>query len=362
MTNRSAPRLAVTGSRVRPDIADPLLTYIRQQLASTSVEYAQEPSPILGGFDTAIYGFRLSGVPAPYSQAMIVRVFRSQEDAVRASYESLVQSAVHALGYPAPRVYFTETGTDALDSPFTIMQRMPGRVMLDSLLGTRMMSMPAVLGRAQAQLHSLDASEFRRQLGDARDPRGLDTIENILRRFDKTIVSSSLDGLRPALEWLAVHRPPTPTREAICHGDFHPLNVLVTKNEVTGVVDWAWAMIADPAYDVGASVALFSQGPVNLPRPIRPVAGVVRQWMVRRYLRAYAARRALDLDAVRYFEALRLLGFLMEVGEQLQPAARLVQSDWESAFIDPVVRESIIRRLRKITGVRAALPTQLEST
>ena len=142
----------------------------------------------------------------------------------------------------------------------------------------------------------------------------------------------------------------------ICHGDFHPLNVLVTGHEVTGVVDWGWVVIAQPALDVGATVALLAHGPVDVPRLALPLVRVVRRWIVRRYLRAYASVRPLDLDEVRYFEALRLFDFACEAGEQMQAEAGAIESDMQSPFFAPHVRDGVMKRLRRLTGIEVTLP------
>ncbi len=71
------------------------------------------------------------------------------------------------------------------------------------------------------------------------------------------------------MRWLLANERQGPRSPSICHGDFHPLNVLVDKGTVSGVIDWTYTRIADPAYDVGATIALFGQGPID-PSLIRP--------------------------------------------------------------------------------------------
>jgi aminoglycoside phosphotransferase (APT) family kinase protein len=357
VTERSTPRFAVTRSRDGADVAAPLLAHLRLRLDAPALDFAEPPTPILGGFDTSIYAFALSNAGAPYAGALIARVFRTPGEAERARYEAVIQNAVASLGYPAPEVLLVEPQADALGAPFIIMRRMPGSVMLDALLGPRMGSMATLLGREHARLHALDAEEFRRLLGDAVDPRRLASVDDLHARYEESVATASLDGLRPALRWLQEHRPAPTAPNAICHGDFHPLNVLVTGGEVTGVVDWAWVAIAPPAFDVGATVALLAHGPVDLPRPALPLLRAVRGWIVRRYLRGYASARPLDLEEVRYFEALRLFAFLGEAGEQLQAMAGVIESDMQSPFFARHVREGVLRRLRSITGTEIALPS-----
>jgi len=60
--------------------------------------------------------------------------------------------------------------------------------------------------------------------------------------------SGALSPTGPGLAWLDDHRPSKAREAAICHGDFHPLNILTDKNQPTGVIDWANAVIAEPPW------------------------------------------------------------------------------------------------------------------
>ena len=64
-------------------------------------------------------------------------------------------------------------------------------------------------------------------------------------------------------------------------------------------------MIAEPEYDVGATAALFTQRPVDLPGFLAPVVGFMRRRLLARYIRRYQRARALDMGKVRYYETLR---------------------------------------------------------
>ena len=356
MSEQASPRFALTRFRARADVTAPLLDYLRQRLAAPGLAFAEPPTPVLGGFDTSIYAFVLNNVGAPFAGGLIARVFRTPAEGERARCEAVIQNAVVSLGYPAPEVLLVEPQSGVLGAPFIVMRRMPGRAMLHDLIGVRVASMATLLGQEHARLHALDAEAFCHLLAGALEPQRLDTIGDVRARYEEGVVMASLEGLRPALRWLEEHRPAPASVKAICHGDFHPLNVLVAGREVTGVVDWGWVVIAQPAFDVGATVALLTHGPVNVPRPALPLVGVVRRWIARRYLRAYASVRPLDLEEVRYFEALRLFDFACEAGEQMQAEAGVIESDMQSPFSAPHVRDGVIKRLRQLTGAEVALP------
>ncbi|MEX0785643.1 MAG: aminoglycoside phosphotransferase family protein, partial [Dehalococcoidia bacterium] len=143
----------------------------------------------------------------------------------------------------------------------------------------------------------------------------------------------------------------------ICHGDFHPLNILVDKGAVTGVIDWANITLADPAYDVGATTAIFSHGPVDIAAFAAPLVDAIRNWIIRRYRRRYEELQDLDNAAAGYFEALRSLGFLVEAGQRIQAERGIVTpTDKPTAFADPRQLRRIRERIEELTGVPAALP------
>ena len=185
--NEATPRFALTRSRGRADVTAPLLDYLRQRLDAPGLTFAEPPTPVLGGFDTSIYAFVLNNAGARYAGGLIARVFRTPAEAERARYEAVIQNAVASLGYPAPEVLIVEPKPDVLGAPFIIMRRMPGRVMLDALLGVHMGNMATLLGQEHARLHGLDAEEFRRLLAGALEPQRLASIGDIHARYEEGV-------------------------------------------------------------------------------------------------------------------------------------------------------------------------------
>src|SRR5262249_44542216 len=71
-------------------------------------------------------------------------------------------------------------------------------------------------------------------------------------------------SLEPAMTWLFDHRPTTEQRRVICHGDFHPQNILMAHGTVTGVIDWPIATVAEPAFDVASTRVILESVPLEL--------------------------------------------------------------------------------------------------
>ncbi len=347
-----------------------LLAHLRQALETSDLAYAEPPIAITGCFDTLIYGFRLRNALEEFSRPLILRVFREGNPWItvsgpeRARLETAVQNTVASLGYPAPHVLHTNADSEVLGAPFLIMEHLPGRIMLDLFFRPSRVwwRLPIILTETQARLHALDPQPLVQAIEEARISARALTVDDWLSKVAQLSDEASLDGLRPGIKWLLANRPavsPLPTHgrgaggegsAVICHGDFHPLNILMEKEEVSGVIDWPWLRLADPAYDVGATIAIFTQGPMDLPGFAYPLVNWFRRGVVRRYLSAYQRLRPLDVGAVRYYEAMRCLGFLLEAGQQRQADLGLIaRPEKPTAFAArPVVKGIIVRFARSL--------------
>src|SRR5262249_47563068 len=120
--------------------------------------------------------------------------------------------------------------------------------------------------------------------------------EELARRIQGALAVS--EGIREqALERL----DQLPDGDALCHGDYHPDNVLMTR---TGpiIIDWGGACSGYPLADVAQTELLLQVGDPPSPWVNQWFLGsarvLVRQAYVRRYLRLRPASRA-DLAAWR---------------------------------------------------------------
>jgi len=350
---------------IRPDFASRLLAHLRITFESPKLDYTEPPQAITGGFDTLTYSLALGGAKEEICRALILRVFRTEhpsavlKSAERVRFESVVQNTISRLGYPAPRVLEVCNDPEIIGAPFLVMERLPGRIMLDLFFTPSRVwrRLPELLAEAHARLHSLDSASLERAVQESSlSPQALTPLDR--PELAARIERASLNGLRAGIERL-VSREPASGSHSICHGDFHPLNILIDRGQVSGVIDWTYTRIADPAYDVGATIALFGQGPIDLPGFIQSAADLFRRWVIRRYFAAYQRARDIDRDAVNYYEAMRCLGFLVEAGEHRQAELGVIERpEKPTAFGAPRTVRGIIARFRDITGVELALPVR----
>jgi aminoglycoside phosphotransferase (APT) family kinase protein len=349
------------------EIARRLLHHLARAFDCPNAVYLAGPARIQGGFDTTIFGFTLDRVPSPLQGPLILRLSRADADPARVKLETIVQNALADMDYPAPRVMATESDPAILGGPFMVMQRVPGRTLGHSIEGfgagrslvermRLLFSLPAVFTgiidhwvEMQIRLHQLPAERLTQALTSAGIDAQAITFEGQLARLKAIVGRHALTGLDPGLNWLDHHRP-APAQPTICHGDFHPLNILSDSGKPTGVIDWPNVVIAEPAMDVGSAIANIFAVPIGLPWPWRVAAQAAIGAALRRYARAYRARRPLDDNAVRYYQVFRAVAQLVPVG-----AARTAGRAGSGAFHSEAGAGNLIALIRKLSGVSVRL-------
>ena len=355
----SDPTAAEVGAR--------LLAYLRRMGGMHSADFAEPPSRISGGFETLIFAFRLVHATPAFDGPLILRLFREVDAAPRARFEAAVNGAIAALGYPAPAVLHWSADASVLGGAFLILERLPGENLLTRVVDPALFRFPATLAHAQHRLHALDPAPVLRAIESAGFPAARLHPDAEVEEVGERVLALGLAGLEPGVAWLREEPPPTsiatlrdtPAAVVVCHGDFHPRNVLVQDGRVTGVVDWTLRhmKLAEPAYDVGATLVLLSHAPIDVPWILRGAARRLRRRLVRAYLAAYQAQTTLATPALAYYEALRLLACLLEAGEhRLADLGRIPRPRKPTAFGSPDVRAGLVARFRDLTGVGLALP------
>jgi aminoglycoside phosphotransferase (APT) family kinase protein len=341
------------------EVGGRLLTHLRRIAGMHSVDYAQPPSPITGGYETLIFAFRLAHAPTPFDGPLILRQFREADAAPRARFEAAVHGAIAQQGYPVPAVLDWSEDPAILGGPFLILERAPGENLLARVADPALLRFPGILAEAQLRLHGLDPEPVLRATGSAGFASEQLRPEAQLAHAEARIRALGLAGLEPGISWLRAHPPVAAGPAVVCHGDFHPMNLLVQSGRVTGVVDWTLRSmkIAEPAYDVGATLVLIGHAPVDVPWFLRGVATGLRRRLVRAYLARYQAKCALPPASLQYYEALRLLVCLEEAGEhRLGDLGRAPRPRKPTAFGTPVVQAGMIERFRGLTGIDLSLP------
>jgi len=236
------------------------------------------------------------------------------------------------LAYPVPSVWFSCTDKAHIGGAFLIMDFLPG----ETMLAAADEDMPSMLGKAHAALHNIDPAALRRAL----TVQGFEEQRYRLSGRLKWLTTKGkiLPWLEESVQWLIENRPPEPEYLAICHGDFHPMNILVKDGKVTAVLDWPGFMIGDAIMDVAFTLVLCTIAA----RHLLPA----QNWdeVMSRYLAAYRNERSLDVTYLDYYRILRCIIALVNGAEG------------QEAWASPSALKSLIGHVHDIAKIHVNLP------
>jgi aminoglycoside phosphotransferase (APT) family kinase protein len=280
-------------------------------------------------------------------------VLSPAHDPRRALKERVTQNALVGLGYPVPRVLAASADRGPLGAGFLLMERAAGRPLLEA----RPWGVSAALADMHLRLHALDAETLLRALDEEGRAAGggvgrcAVTLESHLGALARRVEGGPWPGLAAGMRWLLARRP-LDRDPVICHGDFHPQNLLVADGRVSAVLDWPNVLVADAECDVAATLVILRLTPIELfpvPAALRPLLGGLRSIMTGRYLARYRRARPLDAARLAYYEAAGCMRGLVRTTE-----ARLASSD--NALDVSSFGERLAARFARVTGVAVSLP------
>lgn len=221
-----------------------------------------------------------------WGEDAVLKLFRAGWPATLADQEARHSRLVHAAGLPVPRV-LDEVGIDGRRG--VLFERVVGRSLLQEL-SAQPWRVGAV-AREIADLHLAITSAM---------PAGLDSLADRLRQ-----TLHDAPALPPRVRAAALARlDAAPADQArLCHGDFHPDNVIRTDRGLV-VIDWLTAGLADPAYDVARSRLLATIGTPTQPLSTlqRALIAAFRQQFARAYVRHYCRRHGWPATAINDWE------------------------------------------------------------
>ncbi|HEY3368229.1 MAG TPA: phosphotransferase [Symbiobacteriaceae bacterium] len=237
-------------------------------LQAIGIHEVNSVRPVTGGLDTAIWRVDSGG------SAYALRVFRPVQ-AGTAALESAAMSAAATAGIPVPLLH---TAGEWNGRPYMLLSWCEGRPMAREMLRQpwHLWSMAVCAGRMQARLHRVVAPPEIKQRRNWMDWGKCDP------------------GLLATLRALAVNN------EALLHGDFHPLNVLMSGTTVTAVIDWTTACAGDPRADVARTLTILLLAPVYRGWE-RVLFSPIRRLLAAGWLRGYTAESGPLADMAPFY-------------------------------------------------------------
>ena len=195
--------------------------------------------------------------------AAALKLYTASAGKTPAFREAAILAIVEELDLPAPRVHAVQRREDRWG---LVMSKAAGPSFGEGMQGA---ADPGAYLAEMARLHALIHS---------RPGRNLPSHHQRLRANIEAAPSLGATLRRRLLDGLIV----LPHGDRLCHGDFHPFNIIGPPGEAV-VVDWADASEGSPAADVCRSLVLIS---------------AADQAVAAGYVEAYCALTGIDADSV----------------------------------------------------------------
>lgn len=331
----------MSGERAR-EVAAALAVYATEQFGA-SARVDGEPTSAGEGMDNEVHFVRLrgDGLPPTWQAPLVVRV---QPDADRfevAQAEAAVQQWCQRVAFPAPEVLALCAPGELTEASAQVMVRVPGVPMIAAMVPTiwRAPGLATLLADLQVRLHRCPVDDFPlAAVSLAR--RRLRPVHEWAAALDDPALTSALARTEELLPYLEDHPA------VACHGDFHPLNVMVDGRHGS-VIDWTDAGLGDRHGDAARTQLLFRVAAVAATsaaeRALLKLAGPP---LAAQFLRQYDKQLPLDRDRLAAWETVHLLHGWGQV-EALH--AGLIGRDRERdrvpATLAPWLRARLERRL-----------------
>jgi aminoglycoside phosphotransferase (APT) family kinase protein len=278
-----------------------LLTYLQLHYWNRDELHIHNLQNITNGWETEILSFDLEWRENGDSEIkkLVARIYPGKNADIKAQREASTMKRLLELGYPVPVVHIVETEKSHLGQPFMIMDRIDGGALDDKMRENpdKWMNEFSILF---VKLHQLD---WRKML-DTPEVYPINDLHYYIRStltgYEKDLEISQKQELFPIINWLQKRIKDVPCRSpSIIHGDFHPFNILLDKDENAFVIDWGASKIADFRSDLAWTLLLSYAYSTRENRD-----GV---------LKSYETVLGRDVEEIEYFEVLATLRRLLDI-------------------------------------------------
>lgn len=219
----------------------------------------QAAAPLAQGRTAEIY---------PWGRDQVLKLYRDWCPPGWVEYEAQIAHAVHAAGIPSPAAgeIVEVNGQRGL-----LYERLEGTSMLQD-----MNARPWMLFKHARTLAGLQAGINRTCIPGL--PAGKDHLRHEINR-SKHLHNDQRDRILVRLDSLS-------EGQVVCHGDFHPGNVYLTRSGPV-VIDWMTASVGNPWGDVARTSMILSIGAKAAGRQVHPFLRMAIRLYNRMYLNAY---------------------------------------------------------------------------
>jgi uncharacterized protein (TIGR02172 family) len=200
-----------------------------------------------------------------WEEGQVLKLFQNWLSADRVEFEAQISRAVHTSGLPVPAV---EEVVEVNGRLGLIFERVVGPSMSEHIETKPWMFLreARVLAGLHADMHACNI---------------LPELPSQRQRLEDKIRSAVV--LPPDLQQAGLRSlDHMPDGDRLCHGDFHPANILMTARGPI-IIDWVDATRGNPVADVARTWVILSELGYSIPRLIK----VLRSWFLKAYLKHY---------------------------------------------------------------------------
>jgi aminoglycoside phosphotransferase (APT) family kinase protein len=161
----------------------------------------------------------------------VVRIFPESGGAAKGAREAAFHNAIADADFPSPRVIISSGSGTISRRAFNVMESL----FADPANATRIADQ---LAETLVELHTVPVNGISSSLRDAGIEVSRSSSGGNLSYLQSYTADPALAHLEPGAAWLTANTPPERDVLSICHGGYHPGNVMVDNGQVTGVLDW----------------------------------------------------------------------------------------------------------------------------
>jgi uncharacterized protein (TIGR02172 family) len=153
---------------------------------------------------------------------------------------------------------------------------------------------------------TLDASKAARRLAELHysvhkhKAPGMPSQKNILRESIRRVDLLTEDNKKKIISCL----DKLPEESKLCHGDFHPDNILVSEDNAA-IIDWMTGSMGTPAADVARTSVMLRVGsmPPGTSPLVKVVVGFQRSKFCKEYIKHYLSISGMSMEEIEAWEA-----------------------------------------------------------
>lgn len=257
-------------------------------------------SPFAVGYTAEVYSWQ---------EGHVLKLFRESFPLSAVEHEAHVARIVHKAGLSAPAVVGEIVEINRRYG--VIYERVIGTSMLETLASRpwTLFRFAHLLAELQAGIHGF---------------KGLQGLPFQHEKLKDKIQSAEM--LQPDLQEAVLKMlEELPEGHQLCHGDFHPDNVLMTKNGPV-IIDWIDATSGNPLADVARSSLLMSNAHLPADTRMRWLLNLFREWFHRAYLRRYFQLCPTDRKELATWRIVNAAGRLSEGVPEAQALLAFVKA------------------------------------